>query len=33
VSVKSLTSLLQQEIDIVDAAISELREEGANAIN
>jgi hypothetical protein len=33
VSVKSLTSALQEEIDIVDAAISELREEGASSIN
>jgi hypothetical protein len=28
VSVKSLSSVLQEEINIVDAAISELREEG-----
>jgi hypothetical protein len=33
VSVKSLTSLLQEEINIVDAAISELPEEGASSIN
>jgi hypothetical protein len=33
VSVKSLTSVLQEEIDIVDAAISALPEEGGSSIN
>jgi hypothetical protein len=33
VSVNNLTSVLQQDIDIVDAALSELQEEAASSIN
>jgi hypothetical protein len=33
VSVKSLSSLLQDEIDVVDAALSGLREETPGSIN
>jgi hypothetical protein len=33
VSVSNLTSVLQQDIDIVDAALSELQEEAASSIN
>jgi hypothetical protein len=33
VSVESLSSVLQEEISIVDAALNGLREEGASSIN
>jgi hypothetical protein len=33
VSVNNLTSVLQQDIDIVDAALNELQEEAASSIN
>ena len=33
VSVNNLTSVLQQDIDIVDAALNELQEEAASSTN